>query len=905
MKTPLTPQEAERVFDLVAEAGALGPAQQSAFLTQACLGEDRVRAEVESLLAFESKGPHFLENPAFGRGLELLGFSAGDDLQPGDTLGDYRVLSLLGSGGMGEVYLADDTMHGRQVALKLIGQGRAEEVRGRHFRHERKVLATLNYPHIARLYGSGVTAKGQAYLIMEYVEGEHLDRYCQDRGLDVTVRLTLFRKVCAAVSYAHQNLVVHRDLKPANIRVTPEGEPKLLDFGIAKLLDPEGTIPRLDPTMTMQGVMTPEYASPEQIKGEPITTASDVYSLGVVLFELLAGQRPYAHLQSRRPDELARAICEEEPPRPSTVAGRTAQATTATIPTTTPTPANYQRPATLRRQLEGDVDNIVAKALRKEPARRYASVAALSEDLRRHCEGLPVSARQDTLSYRTGKFVRRNKVAVAAAVLVLSTLVAGLVTTTLEARRADRRFEDVRRLAHSILFEVEPRIANVPGTMPTRRILVQRALEYLDSLAREAGSRRDLRRELAAAYEKVGAVQGEPTQPNLGDLPGALSSYRKARALREALAAADYRDPQARYELAMCDEHLGEILWWTNQTAAAEESLQTALTACRRLVGEQPHSVAFRLGLASVLTRLGDVPAWNCKSTEAMALYQQALPILQALARERPQNTMVRLDLTLCLKDIAKVQTDAGDYPGAMKNLVAAESIVTPIVLGEPNSYTARNLLRDALYTEVETLLVQRETSQALDLCPRLLGIAESLAKSDPDNAGSQHNLSNTYDAYARALMQAQRWPEALEAFQPALSIDTKLVKDSPAASEYVYTCGTYRANMARIRFDLGQFAQAESDAQAAQDLLEVAASQDPDYMVPRQDLIPVYELRGDLCEQRAQPAQARQWFQRALQELRARMPANLPSDDPDGWIARREKLTAKTTAKVVPAPPP
>ncbi len=332
--------------------------------------------------------------------MELLGFSAGDDLKPGDTLGEYRVLSLLGSGGMGEVYLADDAVHGRQVALKLIGQGRAEETRVRHFRHERKVLASLNHPHIARLYDSGVTAKGQAYLVMEYIQGERLDRFCEARGLDVSARLALFRKVCAAVAYAHQNLVVHRDLKPANIRVTAEGEPKLLDFGIAKFLDPEGTIPRLDPTVTMQGAMTPEYASPEQIKGEAITTASDVYSLGVVLFELLTGQRPYTHLKSRRPDELARAICEQEPPRLSTVASHPAP-TTTTVPAGQ-APVSREPAGRLRRQLEGDLDNIVAKALRKEPGRRYPSVLALSEDIRRHCEGLPASARKDTLGYRPG-----------------------------------------------------------------------------------------------------------------------------------------------------------------------------------------------------------------------------------------------------------------------------------------------------------------------------------------------------------------------------------------------------------------------------------------------------------------------------------------------------------------------
>ncbi len=449
MKTPpLTPQEADRVCDLVAEASALEPEQRAAFLTQACVGAEGLRAEVESLLGFKTKAPRFLASPVFGRGLEVLGFGAGDGLKPGDTLGDYRVLSLLGSGGMGEVFLADDAVHGRRVALKLIGQGRAEEVRGRHFRHERKVLATLNHPHIARLYGSGVTDKGQAYLVMEYVEGERLDRYCQDRGLDVTARLALFRKVCAAVSYAHQNLVVHRDLKPANIRVTPEGEPKLLDFGIAKLLDPEGTTARLDPTVTMQGAMTPEYASPEQIKGEPITTASDVYTLGVVLFELLTGQRPYAHLKSRRPDELARAICEEEPPRPSTVATHTAPTpATATVPAGQ-VPATREPSGKLRRRLAGDLDNIVAKALRKEPTRRYPSVLALSEDLRRHCEGLPVTARKDTLPYRTGKFIRRNKAGVAAGAFVLFALLGGLATTTWQARVAKQE-RDRARLAQA------------------------------------------------------------------------------------------------------------------------------------------------------------------------------------------------------------------------------------------------------------------------------------------------------------------------------------------------------------------------------------------------------------------------------------------------------------------------
>ena len=407
----MTPEDAERVLDLFAEARACAPEQRAIFLTQACAGNAAVRAEIESLLSGQAPPPNFLAQPAFGRGLEVLGEAElHGELKAGDTVGGCRIVSLLGAGGMGEVYLADDLALGRRVALKLIQRGKGSTLLG-HFRHERRVLAGLTHPNIARLYGGAVTPEGRAYLVMEYVEGERLDHYGDARGLSLTERLTLFRKICAAVSYAHQNLVVHRDLKPANIRVTPEGEPKLLDFGIAKLLEPEGA-PGLEATATMSGALTPEYASPEQLRGEPITTASDVYSLGVVLYELLCGQRPY-QLKSRRPDELARAICEEEPPRASTVAGRgpTTSPTGLTTDTTTgPGTVGGEAPARLRRHLEGDLDNIVAMALRKEPTRRYASVAQFSDDIRRHCEGLPVMARPATLSYRAAKFVSRNKV---------------------------------------------------------------------------------------------------------------------------------------------------------------------------------------------------------------------------------------------------------------------------------------------------------------------------------------------------------------------------------------------------------------------------------------------------------------------------------------------------------------
>jgi serine/threonine protein kinase/Flp pilus assembly protein TadD len=362
--------------------------------------------------------------------------------QPERRIGPYRVLRELGHGGMGTVYLAarDDDQFQKTVAIKVVrGLDSAEVVR--HFRRERQILAGLEHPNVARLLDGGTTDDGLPYLVMQHVEGQPIDRFCDERRLTVRERLQLFQGVCAAVEHAHRNLVVHRDIKPANILVTAEGVPKLLDFGIAKLLNPEiaGQVP------TGTGLsMTPDYASPEQARGGPITTATDVYSLGVVLYELLTGHRPY-RLKSREPLEVLKAICEEEPEKPSTAVTREDRAQLpggAARPTTAEAVSRTREgtPDRLRRRLRGDLDNIVMMALRKEPQRRYGSVEALSEDLRRYLEGLPVKAHKATAWYRTSKFLRRHAfgVAAAAAVLVLS-LGFAVTMAVLEGRVARER----------------------------------------------------------------------------------------------------------------------------------------------------------------------------------------------------------------------------------------------------------------------------------------------------------------------------------------------------------------------------------------------------------------------------------------------------------------------------------
>ncbi len=408
-------RDSTRVVDLFTEALERPVSERDEFITMACGADRELRVRVTRLLS--GARPGFMEQPA----LELE--RRGAEEAAGQRVGAYELVRPLASGGMGSVWLARraDESFQAVAALKLIKRGMDTDDILARFRAERQVLANLRHPNIAALLDGGATDDGRPYLVMEYVDGEPIDRYCRARGLSIRRRVELFRSVCAAVEHAHRATVVHRDIKPANILVTTDGTPKLLDFGIAKVVTQNE---KGEATATRHRILTPGYASPEQVRGEPITTATDVYSLGVVLYELLTCRRPY-DVATDSPAALERAICETEPPRPSTAVVRG------------PAPEDDRRAA--QRQLAGDLDTIVLTALRKEPERRYGSVTQLSEDLRRYLEGLPVSARPDTVRYRAGKFVRRNKVLVGSGFLVLASLIAGLAVSTvlyLHARRA-------------------------------------------------------------------------------------------------------------------------------------------------------------------------------------------------------------------------------------------------------------------------------------------------------------------------------------------------------------------------------------------------------------------------------------------------------------------------------------
>ncbi len=427
----------ERVKSLFEAASSLPPAARAAWLAEHCQDDAEVRQEVESLLAAGDAAPAFLENPAAEIMPELLAASP-DGLNPGDMVGPYRLAARIGVGGMGSVWraaLADRPQE--PVAVKVLWQGSETPSLLRRFANERQTLASLRHPNIARLLDGGLSAQSRPYLVMEFVDGTPLDRWCDERKLSLERRLEIMSAVCEGVHFAHRNLIVHRDLKPENILVTADGAPKLLDFGISKIIG--GGETGANVTLTELRAMTPQYASPEQVRGDPVTTASDVYSLGVILYELLTGRRPY-RVPPTLGIETQRVVTEVEPLRPSAAAAREpdpgdrlrgAGGTAAEL-----AERRGRRADTLPRALDGDLDKIVMMAMRKDPARRYASAGHLGEEIRRFLHGLPVEAQEDTFGYRMQKFVRRNRLSVSAAGVVVLALVAGVIGTTWQARVA-------------------------------------------------------------------------------------------------------------------------------------------------------------------------------------------------------------------------------------------------------------------------------------------------------------------------------------------------------------------------------------------------------------------------------------------------------------------------------------
>ncbi|MBS1875642.1 MAG: protein kinase [Acidobacteria bacterium] len=876
----MTPERWRRIEELFHQASEMAAESRAAWLDGACEGDKDLERQVLELLASDDEaGGGFVEGHV---GAALKEFDAAPAPAPERRAGPYRLVREIGRGGMGTVFLGEraDEQYHAQVAVKLLRTGFDTDFFLARFRRERQTLAQLQHPNIARLLDSGTSDDGMPYIVMEYIEGQSITDYCARERLNIEQRLSLFLPVCAAVAHAHQRFVVHRDIKPSNILVDTAGTPKLLDFGICKILATEAAP---DLTMTTGATMlTPDYASPEQILGDPITVASDTYSLGAVLYELLSGCRPH-RIEKMTPQAIERAICGEDPPRPSAVALRREDS----------------------RRLAGDLDTIVLKAMQKDAARRYASVEEFVADIRNFLEHRPILARPDTIGYRAAKFARRNRGAVAAAVALTFTLSAGLLATTREARRNERNFAIARSLASSFVFEVHDSIGVVSPTK-VRENIVRIGLKYLDTLSAGASGDAGLQLELAEAYRRIGEVQGNVMAANLGNTAGAMASYRKALALVEPL-------PASRASLlseARLYRKIADIEIYTKRPMDALAVLERGVAAGDRLLRIDPQSAESRSAVAGLHLTAGRVKRMMEDRQGTIDTARRAQQVLMA-GGGTPTDPEVRALVAESFAAMGTGQMMLGQPKEALDNFRKAATAWDGLcgqapanvefqrqrmlayshvgdVLGNP-SYSGLNDragARDAYRVMMDTALSLHRADPHDHRSAVDYGIATMRVADTEDEAGRKAKL---FSEASRALTEVVRGdPRNRLARLNLASVERRLgdviVGSDPAGARAAYQRGVrvveamewsepaaervgvelYRsAALLALRQGLGEEARDYSD-RALRVAERIVAS--PSSPLLRFVSVPkAYQLRGEAMEKLGDAASARQWYERAV----------------------------------------
>jgi serine/threonine protein kinase/tetratricopeptide (TPR) repeat protein len=696
----------------------------------------------------------------------------------GRRLGPYQLLHQIGKGGMGSVYLATraDQEYKKTVAIKLVTSELSTEEMLRRFRNERQVLASLDHPCIARLLDGGSTDDGLPYLVMEYVDGLPIDKYCESHEISLTDRLKLFQKVCSGVQFAHQNLVVHRDIKPGNILVGADGEPKLLDFGIAKLMTAESNAEDIELNKGEAQPMTLRYASPEQVKGGTITTESDIYSLGVLLFELVAREHPFQDALTGRA-AIQEATVKQEPPKPSAVLRRKAGKETG---------KEQRRAITkLAREVDGDIDSIALMPLAKQPRDRYSSAEAFAWDITRYLNGFPVYGRRDDMGYRVAKFVRRHALSViSAALLVVALIVSTIVSLQfLQSARGARavaqsRFEDVRKLANFVLFDFDKAIRS--GPTAARKVLVTEALAYLDRLAKDTNGDPSLDRDLVDGYLKVGDLQGNPYFPNVGDSAGANNSYAKAMRVAEALRVHHPTDPRARDAVARVNMKLGDMTEFSGKHGDAIRRYKEAQDVLAALA---PSDVQAKHNLIVVTDRIGTSQRRSGDITGALASYQRQLQYSEELLAANPNDEDIRRQLPLSYEKVGGALANTGAISEGLEKLRKARSIYEATAAMSPQSPARADL--STLDIKIgATLAGAGRNDEAIESYRSAIRTLETLAAEDPNNTEYKRNLHVTLGRLADALYARGKKPESRQATERALKVLRPMV-DAANASDY------------------------------------------------------------------------------------------------------------------------
>ena len=699
----------ERVKELFDQAVERPPEERAAFLEEAC-DDPAVRAEVKALLEAEENAPSFLEEGAARAGRSLV--EEGKD-ESGRRVGPYRLAERLGEGGMGVVYRANraDGQFEQEVAIKFLPRYFETEARVARFRAERQILADLDHPNIARLLGGGVTEEGTPYLVMEHVDGTPITDYCAERGCSLEQRLDLLQAVSAALQHAHRNLVVHRDLKPSNILVTAEGEVKLLDFGIAKLLDAEDAPPAPPATRTGLRPMTPAYAAPEQVAGEAVTTATDIYQLGVLAYELLTGTRPF-DLSGKRPSEMERIVTEESPTQPSTALREVDAARVE----------DRALPREAARRLRGDLDRIILKALRKEPGRRYGSAELFAEDLERFQADRPVRARPATITYRATKLTRRHRKMLAGALAAVLLLVGvGIFHVNQVAIERDEAERQAATAEEAVDFMAELFESNDPyqenGDTITARELLERGEERIGELSERPAVQAELLNAMGRAH--------------LG-----LGNYEMSDSLhQEALQLSDRLGDDLHPGTAASLYHLAIVKGYQGHYAAAE-SLQTKSLSMRRELYEPPHRK-----IAESLNHLGWTRQQRGALSDADSLYLATLDMQRAIDEEGPK-------IALTLNNIGGVLRKQGQYLTA-DSLIREAASIERDELGErhPRVATTLNSLGRVLRSQERYAAADSVYRKAVSIGQEALGERHPITATTLNNRGIVLRNQGRYEA--------------------------------------------------------------------------------------------------------------------------------------------------------------
>lgn len=730
-------------------------------------------------------------------------------------VGAYEIDRLIGRGGMGAVYVAHraDGTFDKQVAIKLIDLPLATDLFRERFRMERQILAGLNHPLIARLLDGGVTCDGEPFLVMEYVDGVPIHRFCEDHRLSVAERLLLFKSVCEAVQFAHQNFVVHRDLKPDNILVMEDGTPRLLDFGTAKLLSPSAD--GMGSEFTRQGFQsfTPQYASPEQVLGNPITTASDTYSLGVLLYLLLTDVLPY-ELKEFTTAEMVRVICEQPPRRPTL-------------------------PGSGDKRIDADLEAILLKSLRKVPGERYLTAVQFALDVQAYLDGRTVSARRGTMRYRAGKFVRRHRIALFGAALVTTSLTAGVAGVVWQAKVADRERRravdtsaEMRQLSNSLLYELDEAIKELPGSSGVQKLLITRVLDHLDRTSKSAAGDRLVQLDLANAYTRLGNIQGNPYDQNLGDAAGALVSLDKALVIAQSLAASAARDNEALRALASVEQARSEVLWGVGKTPEAVESMLAATQAYERLVAERDATPALISEAGAAYGTLGDElgqPGTPSLGDLAGAIdaYRKDIRLDERALSLDPNFPRARRGLGIVQLKIGNVEIET-DPARALEDYRLAEERFDALPESKQDGLSTLRIRANVVRKKATALRELGEYAQAIPLFDQALAIQKQIAAADPKDNRSLFDVyvdltQKAYDYEYAADPALEADPQkrrrdlalAIPLLKEAQSIAVQLLKQNPSNEDR-------KASLADVQVRLGT---AETELQTSDDAEKLAAT--------------------------------------------------------------------------------